>query len=217
MFLCILAYFSSKSCKVDPAPTYIIKDSLEVLLPSMAKIVNISLAQGIFPACWKSSMVIPLIKKPNLKRSLKNYRPVSNLTFISKVTETAAIRQYREHLTDNNQMPSRNAGYTKSHSTETILTRVHSDILCNMDKQHLMLLDLSAAFDTIDIGILNEIFQHKFKVTGSAAEWFNSYLTGRNKYITLDNIKSSEYDLKFGVPQGSCARPVIFVSYVSSL
>ena len=103
------------------------------------------------------NIIIPLIKKPNLERSLKNYRPVSNLTFISKVTETAAIRQYREHLTDNNQMPSRNAGYTKSHSTETILTRVHSDILCNMDKQHLMLLDLSAAFDTIDIGILNEI------------------------------------------------------------
>ena len=162
----------------------------------------------------------PLIKKQDLDRVFKNYRPVSNLSFVSKVVESAAISQYRDHLEMNNQMPTRNAAYTKFHSTETILARIQSDILLNMDQQRislLVLLDLSAAFDTIDYTILSKIFQHKFKITGTVANWFASYLTNRQQRIMIDNVLSSPMDLKFGVPQGSCAGPVIFLSYLSSL
>ena len=211
---------SSKYCRLDPAPTYIIKDCIDILLPSLTKIVNRSLANGKFPSCWKSSSVVPLLKKLDLDRTLKNYRPVSNLKFVSKVVESAAIQQYRDYLNENYQMPSRNAAYRKHNSTETILTRVHSDILCNMDDQKvtiMALLDLSAAFDTVDYAILNKIFQHKFNITNSVADWFNSYLTGRHQSIVIDGVTSREYKLSCGVPQGSCAGPVVFLSYISSL
>ena len=85
------------------------------------------------------------------------------------------MKQYREYLETNDQMPKRNAAYTEYHSIETILTRVHSDILKNMDNQRvslLVLLDLSAAFDTLDVNILQQIFQHKFKISGQVSQWF---------------------------------------------
>ena len=211
---------ASKQCRLDPVPTYIVKECIGVLIPSITKIVNLSLQSGQFPDHWKCSLVTPLIKKPTLDKEFKNYRPVSNLCFISKVVESAALSQYRNHLDLNNQMPKKNAAYTKFHSTETILLRVQSDILMNMDKQRitmLVLLDLSAAFDTIDYGILGQIFEHKFKVKGTAADWFVTYLTNRQQRVQIDDVMSEPHDVKFGVPQGSCAGPVIFLSYLSSL
>jgi hypothetical protein len=210
----------SKHCILDPLPTHILKECIDVLLPSLTKMVNMSLENGRFPECWKCSIVIPLLKKSDLDRTLGNYRPVSNLKFVSKVVETAAIQQYRDYLCENDQLPGKNAAYRKHHSTETILTRVHSDILCNMDEQKvtiLTLLDLSAAFDTVDYGILDNIFQHKFNITGHVADWFTSYLTERKQCIVIDGVKSQEFDLCCGVPQGSCAGPVTFLSYISSL
>ena len=211
---------SSKHCVLDPAPTTLIKECLDVLLPIITLIVNKSLQSGYFTSCYKCSVVIPLIKKLDLERVFQSYRPVSNLPFISKVIESAAVSQYRDHLVDNQQMPIKNAAYSKNQSTETILTRVHSDILQGMDNQNvtlLVLLDLSAAFDTIDFNILSSIFTHKFKISGSVAAWFKSYLTDRRQKILIDGVFSEEFDLKYGVPHGSVAGPVTFLSYLSSL
>eukprot|EP00794_Sanderia_malayensis_P008582 gene8582-9499_t len=200
----LISKCSSKYCQLDPARTSIIKKCLDILLPCITKIINLSLQTGNFPSNWKCSLVIPLLKKVGLDLIFKSYRPVSNPPFISKVVESAAVKQYREYLERNDQMPKRNAAYTEYHSTETISTRVHSDILKNMDNQRvslLVLLDLSAAFDTLDMNTLQQIFQHKFKISGQVSQWFQSYFTNR----------------KYGVPQGSCAGPVIFLSYLSSL
>ena len=111
---------SSKYCLLDPAPTQLVKQCLDILLPAITKIVNLSLTEGYFPANWKCSVVIPLIKKPNNDRTLQNYRPVSNLSFLSKVVEKVAVKRYQEHLTINNQLPALNAAYKQHHSSETI-------------------------------------------------------------------------------------------------
>ena len=216
----LISKCSPKYCQLDPAPTAIIKDYLDILLPCITKIINLSLQTGNFPSNWKCSLVIPLLKKLGLELIFKSYRPVSNLPFISKVVESAAVKQYREYLETNDQMPKRNAAYTVYHSTETILTRVHSDILQNMDNQRvslLVLLDLSAAFDTLDVNTLQQIFQHKFKISGQVSQWFQSYFTNRKQRILIKDVLSNEFDVKYGVPQGSCAGPVIFLSYLSSL
>lgn len=116
----------SKYCQLDPAPTFIIKDCIDVLLPFMTKIINTSLISGHFPQSWKCFSIIPLLKKPNLERNLGNYRPVSNLKYISKLVESAAINQYSDYLSKNDHMPDNNAAYTKHHRyrdyTEHILT-----------------------------------------------------------------------------------------------
>jgi hypothetical protein len=112
-------------------------------------IVNASLSSGFFPSELKSAIIQPLLKKSGLDSEvLKNYRPVSNLSFISKVIEKVVASRLVELMTSNNNMldPMQSA-YRAGHSTET----VHSDIVTAIDKGSgvfLVLLDLSAAFDT---------------------------------------------------------------------
>ena len=94
---------SSATCDLDPIPTFIVKECLEVLLPPITKIGNLSLVLGVFPAELKSARVKPLIKKVSLDPEInKNYRPGSNLAFISKVIEKAAASQLQNYIRDNN-------------------------------------------------------------------------------------------------------------------
>ena len=76
---------NNKFCKLDPVPTNILKSCLDILLPFITYLINLSLSTGTFPKCWKSALVIPLIKKPNLETEYSNYRPVSNLPFFEKL------------------------------------------------------------------------------------------------------------------------------------
>ena len=96
----------SKSCPLDPMPTWIVKQCLDELVPTITEIVNHSLCSGSFPSTFKIAEVIPLIKKSTLDPELLNsYRSVSNLKFLSKVTEKAAIKQLQNYLADNTLYP----------------------------------------------------------------------------------------------------------------
>ena len=185
---------STKHCLLDPIPTASFKQCQSVLLPVITRIINLSLRLGHFPESWKCSVVKPLIKKVGFELVLKNFRPVSNLNYISKLVESAAISQYVAHLNKNGQMPKKNAAYSKHQSTETILLRVHSDILNNVDQKKvtlLVMLDLSAAFDTLDMDILSNIFKSKFKIEGNVANWFSEYLTNRHQHIHINGVLSN--------------------------
>ena len=99
-------------------------------------------------------MVLPLLKKDDLEPIFKNYRPVSNLQFVSKLAESAVAKQLHHHMVANDLFPVVQSSYRKFHSTETALLKVKNKILFN--KQHvtlLVLLDLSAAFDTTDLAL----------------------------------------------------------------
>ena len=115
----------------------------------------------------------PLLKKDGLEPIFKNYRLVSNLQFFSKLTESAVAKQPKHHINMNKLLPSLQSSYRKFHSTESALLKVKNDILLNMNRQHvtlLVLLDLimSAAFDTIDHGILLERLRSAFGVRDTA-------------------------------------------------
>ena len=105
----------------------------------------------------------------------KYLRPISNLQFVSKITERAVFDQVYSHMTDNELFPVLQSAYRKGHSMETALLRVVNDILSNMNKQHvsiLVLLDLSAAFDTVDHAILLRRHETLFHITDAALAWF---------------------------------------------
>ncbi|XP_052788755.1 uncharacterized protein LOC128223518 [Mya arenaria] len=87
----IISELNTKSCSIDILPTHILKSFLNELLPCITRIVNLSLADGVFPSNWKQAIVRPLLKKAGLELHLSNYRPVSNLSFLSKVIEKAAL------------------------------------------------------------------------------------------------------------------------------
>ncbi len=216
----VIMQLSSASCKLDPIPSWLVKTCCLELIPSIAKIVNLSLQEGRVPDHWKIALLKPNLKKPNLDPVFENFRPLSNLPFLSKITEKAAANQLLNHCEKHAPLPICQSGFRKYHSTETALLKVQSDILMSMDRQEvcfLVLLDLSSAFDTIDHKTIIDVLEYQFGVTDTALEWIKSYLLNRKQRVDLDNNFSEDCDVKYGVPQGSCLGPLLFLFYVSQL
>ena len=211
---------AKKSCLLDPMPTSLVVGCLDVLLPVITRIVNSSLSSGYFPAEWKEALVCPLLKKAGLDPVFKNLRPVSNLQFLSKLTERAVFDQTYNGMMDLGLYPLFQSAYRKGHSTETALLKVQNDILMNMNRQHvtlLVLLDLSAAFDTVDPKILLHRLHSSLGITGTALKWFESYLSYRSQRVFSGGCLSDSIKLPYGVPQGSCLGPLLFTIYSSKL
>ena len=182
--------------------------------------VNLSLLSGCVPENWRTAVVIPLLKKPGLDLVYKNFHPVSNLPFISTVAEKAALQQLLVHCEKNAPLPKFQSCFRKYHSRETALLKVQNDILMSMDNKEvtlLLLLDLSAAFDTIEHSILLNSLQQDFGVVGTASNWFDSFLSGRKQRILVSDKTSDDFNLNCGVPQGSCMGPILLTLYVSLL
>ena len=211
---------AKKSCLTDPMPTSLVVGCHDVLLPIITRIVNSSLSSGYFPGEWKEALVNPLLKKASLDLVFKNLRPVSNLRFLSKLTERAVFDQTYNHMMDLGLYPVLQSAYRKCHSTETALLKVQNDILMNMNRQHvtlLVLLDLSAAFDTVDHKILLHRLQSSFGITGTALKWFKSYLSDRSQRVFLEGYLSESSKLPHGIPEGSFLGPLLFTIYSSKL
>ena len=188
----------------------------DALLPVITRIINLSLQSGCFPLSWKEALVHPLLKKIGLEGTFMNFRPVSNLPFISKLAERAVFKQTHIHMVDNDLYPSAQSLFRRNNSTETALLKVKNDLLMNMNEQHvslLVLLDMSAAFDTVDHRILLEHLSSKFGFTGDAFNWFCSYLSQRSQRVVIRGTVSEKFD----VPQGSCLGPLLFIIYASKL
>jgi hypothetical protein len=172
------------------------------------------------PSELKVARVVPLLKKPGIDpEELKNYRPISNLKFLFKTIERIASSQLNAYLQDSLFAPMQSA-YRKYHSTETALLRVQNDLLRAVDQHQeavLILLDFSAAFDTIDHDILLHRLCHRYGITQTALKWFTMYLRGRTQCIDIGGVLSDERLLKEGVPQGSVLGPAIFTMYTAPL
>ena len=175
-----------KSCPLDPIPTKLLNECVVVLLPPITKIINLSLDSGYFPRTWKCALVRPLLKKDGLPPVFKNFRPVSNLAFVSKLVETCGCQA---NLNCNNLFPVFQSAYRQNHSIETALLKVMNDILLNMNNQCVTLLilpDLSAAFDTVNHDTMLRRLEYSFGIQGKALSWFASYLSGRTQRIMVN-------------------------------
>ncbi|PIK49627.1 putative RNA-directed DNA polymerase from mobile element jockey-like, partial [Apostichopus japonicus] len=183
--------------------------------------VNTSLRSGVVPDTYKEAVIAPLLKKANLDHNtLKNYRPVSNLPFLSKVLERVVAKQLTNYMTENRLHEPLQSAYKQFHSTETALIKVHNDILWAMERQGvtiLVLLDLSSAFDTIDHEVLIHRLEYLLGVHGIPLTWFKSYLSDRSHRVLVDGKFSSVQNLVYGVPQGSVLGPLLFAIYILPL
>ena len=114
-----------KSCSLDPVPTFLVRELIDVLLPHITLMVNVSLAHGRLLASQKCASVTPLLKKPSLdSTNMNNFPTVSNLSFVSKVVEQAVVSQLNKYLADNDLLQHCQSAYRKGHSTETALLRL---------------------------------------------------------------------------------------------
>jgi Reverse transcriptase (RNA-dependent DNA polymerase) len=211
----------TKSCTLDPIPTFMLKESLDALLPFLTAMCNASLLEGNLPPSQKHAIVTPLLKKSSLDPAeLKNYRPVSNLTFASKIIEKLVAEQLVSYLQSNSLMPRLQSAFRSHHSTETALLRVMSDLLRAADAKCvtlLGLLDLSAAFDCVDHEILLHRLHQAFGINGTALGWIRSFLVGRSLQVSYGGQLSAAGRLSCGVPQGSVLGPLLFLLYTAEL
>ncbi|PFX21804.1 RNA-directed DNA polymerase from mobile element jockey [Stylophora pistillata] len=196
-------------------PTKLVLASIEQLLPVITQMINSSLLAGHFPKSWKEALVDPRQKKAGIN-DFGNLRPVSNLQYVSKLTERAVFDQVHIHLTTHDLYPKLQSAYRRGHSTETALLKIHNDILIAMDRQHvilLVLLDLSAAFDTVEHSVLLSRLSNSFGIRDTALCWFRSYLSHRSQRVSLDGKVSGKFQLIHGVPHGSFLGPLLFSLY----
>ena len=210
----------NKSCALDPVPTWLVKQC-PALIPLLRDIVNSSFRTGTMTNSLKRAHILPALKKTSLDaEDLKNYRPISNLAFSSKLIERVVSIRLQEHCDLNNISMDFQSAYRLGHSTETALVRVQNDLLEAVDRQGgaaLVLLDLSAAFDTIDHQILLDILRTEIGISSLALQWFQSYLSDRYQAVKIGTSLSTRKHLAFGVPQGSVLGPQLFSLYTRPL
>ena len=216
---------ANKNCELDPILTSLLKQILPSIVGIIADIINTSLRDGIFLESFKRALVRPLLEKPNLDLLDRNYRPVSNLSYVSKLVGCVAAAQLVNHIKRHGLMEVHQSAYCAFHSTETALPKVKTDVTRALENQEvacLILLDLSAAFVTINHNILLSRLETRFVVTGATLNWIRSYCTERTQAIAIGNphsegIRSAFVSLKSGIPQGSVLGPILFNIYTTPL
>ena len=186
----IIGKMQTKSCKLHLVTTKFLKENLNEFLPVLLHIVNTSLMSGEFSDDWKLALVKPLIKNINGELERKNYRLVSNLSFISKIVERAGMVQIMDHCNSQKLIPSFQSAYRKNYSCETCILKIVNDILWSMENKKvsiLVALDLSAAFDTVNHEILLKVLEHRFGITHMALNWCCTYLSNRKCKVIIGN------------------------------
>ena len=164
----ILRKMPNNQCELDSMPAWLVKELCDVLALIITFMANTSITQGLFPDSHKHAVVCPRIKKPSLDPlDIKSYRPISNLSLVSKTVERLVMNRMNIHANQYGLFPARQSAYRLHHSTETAVTIVHNDIMRSTDAcfvSVLVLLDLSATFDIVDHVILLEVLTKRFGV-----------------------------------------------------
>jgi len=209
-----------KQCSSDPLPTWLLKASAGLLAPFLCHLFNWSFEHGEVPSSMKAAYITPIVNKSDMDpMEAKSYRPISNLSVLSKLLERLVSKQLVTSLKDNGLLPELQSGFRAYHSTETAVLNVVGDILHALDTGNvalLTLLDLSAASDSVDDNVL-QLLQKSYGLHGTVIGWFASYLTGRSQYVRTRASKSTLAFVLYGVPQGSVLGPILFVLYVSDV
>ena len=188
---------------------WIVKQCVSEIKGLILLIVYKSLTEGYFPKSLESAVVKPTLKESNLdKDDFCNYCSVSNLSYLSKIIKKCVYNQLVTYLDQH------------AHSCETAIVKIHNDLMMMIDKRSnvlLILLDLSAAFYTINHAILLQRFKNLYGITGTVLNWMKSYLDGRNFTVTVRKVSSSSCVLEIGVPHRSILGPLLFILYTTDL
>ena len=202
---------SCNTCQLDPVPTWLVKEMRPLISPFLSLSFNKSLISGLFPTDFKNAVVCSRLKKEWLDDTqLKKYRPVSDLSFLSKLLQRVVQVRLQAFLDDGDMLPATQSAYRQFHSTESAVLKVYNDLLLAADSglvSALCLLDLTAAFSTVDHHLLLLRLECQFGFRGAVLQWFRLYLSDRSFRVVLGTSTSFLVHLLCSIPQGSVLGP----------
>ena len=205
----------NRSSGIDFIDGYSLKLAAPLIEDILLHLVNLTISSHEYPDLWKINKVSPHFKKGDKTRG-ENWRPVTDIVFVSKLAEAAVLEQVTNYFQENDLWHPNHHGFRPNHSTSTAITQLYDIWIRNAEKKELsatLLLDLSAAFDVVDhIILLDKLLLYNF--SQETIQWFKSYLHGRKQIVAVESKLSDSLDIgEQAVPQGSLLGPVIFLIY----
>ena len=223
----IILNMHNKTCSLDVIPTWLLKKVVNSLIPILHFIVKLSLSESHVPSCLKHPIIIPVLKKSNLNTNeYKSFRPY--IHFVSKLIEKCVYLQIQSYLEYNHLFCQFQSAYHIGHSCESALTHIQNDLLsgdCYDCTEHqsnqynslLMLLDLSAAFDTLNHNQLLSVLKNTYGLNHKVLEWLHSYLDSHTFSVIAAGSQSQVYNLDVGVLQGLICGLLLFILFTKGL
>ena len=201
----------------DGIPATLLKETADVITPTLCRLFNDSISSGSLPDEWKTANIVPVYKKGD-NENAENYRPISLLCIISKVLERCVLNNIKCHLLKIINVYQH--GFLPGRSCMTNLIDVLHYVGSRLDRGgqiDMVYLDMSKAFDKVHHDVLIQKLRKVNGFGGNLLRWFRSYVTNRKQCVTVLGGKSNSLSITSGVPQGFILGPVLFLLYVNDL